>query len=269
MNKLAAFCWNGGRIMLVWFLGCLFSSNLRAQTDSIPDFFTRPNSMVETASVSTAPDISTSDTLGWNPQFSVGIGAGTKGYVAVDGALRIVPHFNVRLGFNLLQFSVDNFEVNLEDLNDETQQLLIDGEINQSNIELLLEFAFAKEFLRLVAGGAYHFQNNITGRGGLTENLMVQDVILTPEEVGYIEGDFAFTNTISPYLGIGIGRTISQKRISFSADIGTYYRGAPNVTLEATELFRQNVRNEDELEDILEDIRWWPVIALRLGYRFF
>ena len=101
------------------------------------------------------------------------------------------------------------------------------------------------------------------------DSLDFEDITISPDEVGFIKGDVSFENMISPYVGIGFGRAVPQRRVGISLDIGAYYKGSPDVMLEATNLLRNNVNNEQTIEDAISFIQWWPVVSLRLAVKLF
>ena len=96
---------------------------------------------------------------------------------------------------------------------------------------------------------------------------MIEDIEVSPEEVGFIKGTIQMGSKLSPYFGLGFGRAVPRKRVGIGLDLGTYYKGRPRVDLEATSLLRNNVNNEQVLEDALSFVRWWPVVSFRLAVK--
>jgi len=249
---------------LCLFLATLTPRDLLAQNDtlrSVPDFYSRPSGILN-------PDSSAQTGSFWRKPVAVGLSTGTKGLLGIDLAIEIVAQLQARLGFSYLQYELNNYLLPLEDYGYGGEDLLFSGAIQQNQIELLLEFAFANDFLRLISGAAIHLDNNMSGEGILRDSLDYQDVRISPKEVGYVRGDVTFPNAVSPYLGIGIGRAIPRKRVGVSVEAGAFYRGEPQVKLQASNLLRNNINNEDALQEALSFWQWWPVLNLRLAYRF-
>ena len=257
--------------ILLWLLFFAFlTPNLQAQ--DIPDFFRRPSNTKNDKSpkkdgmvidaMGNAAD--TSKNSGVPLSFAIGLSAGTNAFIGGDVAIRIANHVNLRAGYNYLEYTFSESSV---DLDGET--LLFKGNLDQTNMEVLAEYAFAKDKIRIVAGAAYTFNNVMSGEGILADSLAYEDIIITPDEVGFVKGTVSFANMISPYIGIGFGKAIPSKRVGVSLDVGTYYKGSPDVMLEASNLLRNNVNNEQTIEDAMSFIKWWPVVSLRVAVKLY
>lgn len=224
--------------------------------DNKPDFFHRyPTEIKSKAMDSTA-------TINRAYPMAIGISAGTQAFIAGDFTINLRKNVNARLAYHQLSYT---FKESVIDFNN--AQLLFNAKFQQSNLAVFGEYALAKDKLRLVAGLAYAPDNAMTFNGILADSLQFQDVLASPEEIGLISGTVQMGNKVAPYLGIGLGRAIPLKRVGISADIGTYYKGSPKVDLVATNLLRNNVNNEEVIEDALGFVKWWPVLSLRLAVR--
>jgi hypothetical protein len=193
---------------------------------------------------------------------AIGISAGTQAFYAGDFAINLRPKFNARLSYHHLVYS---FKETKTDLGDE--ELLFNAKIHQSNVALLAEYAIVNQRIRLVGGFAFYLDNTISGSGILGDSVLVEDVMASPDEVGFIKGTIQMGNKVAPYMGIAFGRAVPLNRIGLSFDLGTYYKGSPKVDIEATSILRNNVNNEQALEDALSFVKWWPVFSLRLAVK--
>lgn len=206
----------------------------------------------------------------WSPHIAIGIGAGTKGYLGAEVAANIISKLNVRLGYNHLDFSVSGITTTLGGQIDE--EVKVQGEMRESNIELLAEWPVIGKSFRVVGGVSYTFSNKLGGSFQLAENYRLNDAVFTPEEVGYGGGTLFYSSKVAPYLGIGIGQTVPVKRVSLAIDIGAYYKGAPQVDIVATGIFRSNEINEPILNRNLKRdtlYHFWPVLAGKITVRIF
>ena len=71
----------------------------------------------------------------------------------------------------------------------------------------------------------------------------------------------------APYAGIGFGRAVPKnKRLGFGLEIGTYFAGSPDVTLEATGLIEQTKDQEALLQESFSELKFIPYISFRLSY---
>ena len=64
--------------------------------------------------------------------------------------------------------------------------------------------------------------------------LRYEDIVITPNDDGSFDGKLVMGNTIKPYLGIGIGRTIPKNRVGVRFELGMVYQGkyslsSPNI----------------------------------------
>jgi hypothetical protein len=198
---------------------------------------------------------------------SLGLNFGSKGIVGLDLAFEISPKINLRFGFNYLNVSISGYDVYMEQFD---TYLTAAAKIKQTNFEAIAQFALFKNkwrHVKLEGGFGYFFLNQLHGRIQLRDTYPWQQIELTPEEIGYGEGEFSFKSPVSPYLGITIGNIIPKKRISASIQLGTFYKGKPQVEINATNLVRHNDSNEEVIEKGLSSYRWWPVISFRLAHR--
>jgi hypothetical protein len=82
-------------------------------------------------------------------------------------------------------------------------------------------------------------------------------------------------NNIGPYAGIGYGGPLAQSgRWSFSFDLGVVYWGSPKVSLKHKSSFdmpglQEDLRKEErEIEDKLQILQFYPVVAVGVSYSF-
>ena len=83
-------------------------------------------------------------------------------------------------------------------------------------------------------------------------------------------------DSFAPYLGIGwTSGSATESGLVFSADIGAFYQGSVDITMDpsGTDVgipgFEENLQKEAErLEDELKNLKIYPVATLSVGYRF-
>ena len=83
-------------------------------------------------------------------------------------------------------------------------------------------------------------------------------------------------DSFAPYLGIGwTSGSATESGLVFSADIGAFYQGSVDITMDAsgTDIalpgFEEDLQKEVErLEDELKNLKIYPVATLSVGYRF-
>ncbi|MCB0641917.1 MAG: hypothetical protein KDC44_09770 [Phaeodactylibacter sp.] len=203
------------------------------------------------------------------PKVSANLLVGMSALPGLEVALQPSADFNVRLSY--CHFRLDFADLRLDPATfgfTEGPELKINAGVHLSTINLIAEYMpLESDWFRLGAGAAIGLNNAISGRFELNESILLNDLELTPEEVGYVEGIYYTDLPIYPYLGIGLGRIVPKYLLSFSADIGTYYRPAPRFEVNSSELIEENDSNEAVLEANFMKWRWQPTLNLRLGVR--
>ncbi len=198
--------------------------------------------------------------IGYEGKFALGLQAGLPGYGG-ELAYNFHDHFNLRVGATFLQLSgievpydVDGREINVG--------LESDGAVYDIKLEYLPSKTKA---FKLIAGLAY-----ISNYGGkatikLTEGVFIGDLEIGPDDVGQLDMDVV-SEGVAPYLGFGFGRAVPKRRVGFGVEFGTYYVGAPTVTMEATELLTPSANREQEenFEEGLSSFRWLPNVNAKL-----
>ncbi len=237
INLMHCYLTQTTKVLLLSLFG-LFGSYLQAQTDAPQEEQSRP--------------------------LTIGINTGTNAFIGIDVATPISERWNMRLDFSYMHLNLRKWETNF---NRFEHYASIDMDIEHSAFNVLFDYATGeKGNFRLVGGLGFFIGNQASGSVRLADNFTFNDIAFEPDELGYVHGGVRFRSRINPYLGIGIGRLHSRKRVSFSMDIGTFYKGAPQIRVGGTQLLRNNEHNSEVLTDNLSPYRWYPVLRFRLGY---
>ncbi len=93
-------------------------------------------------------------------------------------------------------------------------------------------------------------------------------------EAGRLDGDVEF-NPVSPYVGLGYVASLAGGRFLVGFDLGMLYQGKPDIDLRASGLLANDPvfvaelnREADQIEDDLEFLGFYPVVALSFVFRF-
>jgi hypothetical protein len=201
---------------------------------------------------------------------AVGLSTGTSLF-GIDGAINLNRYFNARIGLNYgnYHYENENFYIPTPDL--ENIKFHFNAYVKMSNISLLGEFKpFKGGRIRIVAGAAYCFKNQIVMSGVPNKNYYFNDVEFDPDEIGTVGSTISFKSSVSPYMALAFGRAVPKKRLNFSAEIGTYYKGAPQIAIDATAALRENVRSGPILTRNFANLNAYhflPALSLRLAYK--
>lgn len=201
---------------------------------------------------------------------ALGISSGTNALVGVDLAFHVAPMLNIRVGYNHLTYNKVGAkpDFNMIGLKVPEGKIAVDADVNLSNASLLLEFApFKKRRFRLVVGASYAPDMYYSATLRYAGNISLNDMIVSPDEIGTMNVRVTHKSKISPYIGLGFGRVVPRKRVALGLDLGAYYRDSPIVKIDATKLLAGNVNNETPLNNNLKPYKWFPVANLRLAIR--
>lgn len=211
--------------------------------------------------------------------FGLGIKGGATG-VGGDVNVSLHPNIKARLGFSYLWYTYQpsGLEATVVDPRD-------DSEHSMGLDKVKLSFPSASLLVDLfpMRSGVFHFtlgvvfgQNKITAHGHVPADLpafVIADYGLIPNRDGAVSAALNIGNTVKPYLGIGLGRTISKRRVGFKFELGAIYQGK-NLRLTSDNLDPNLVANanaamdEDNIIATAEKyLQLWPVMSFTLSYR--
>jgi ethanolamine utilization microcompartment shell protein EutS len=191
-------------------------------------------------------------------RIGIGVKFGTLGF-GLDITGRVNDWFSVRGTFNAADANDTHEESGVE----------YETDVAFGASGLLFDFHPWKNNFRLTAG----WMHNRTGAdllGTPTENVEIGDTVYTPAEAGTISGDVAFKDSAG-YVGFGYGSAArGPGRVRFVLDVGALLQGTGAVTLSSsTGLVSQDdlAKEEQDLEDDLDDLSFYPVLALGISFR--
>jgi hypothetical protein len=194
----------------------------------------------------------------------------TAGTIGFGGGLAATfnDQFAARLGYTTYEYTVEDLE---------ESDLVLDGKAELGGVHAFLDWH--------PFGGAFRLSVGAIENASLSAHAEPMAGTYTLNGTTYSAQDIGEANatarydSISPYAGIGFGRTLSRDgRFAFSADLGVVFTGSPQVELNATcaapnamlcaEIHDDVAAEEAELQREADELKYWPVIAIGLSYRF-
>jgi hypothetical protein len=196
---------------------------------------------------------------------SLGFFSGTTSLLGIDYARPLGSRTWLRTGLSFMDFNVRKWEINF---NRYLQYASVNLDIRNTSLNLLFDHLIYKKVnLRVVTGMGLFLMNEFSGSVKLRAPLKINDIYFEPDELGYVYGGIRYNLKANPYFGLALGRLVHpNRRFTLSLDIGTYYKGAPEVFINGTALIRNNEHNAEILTNNMSGYRWFPVFNLRLGY---
>ncbi|UZR94471.1 hypothetical protein [Chondrinema litorale] len=195
-------------------------------------------------------------------QFSIGISGSTRG-VGIDMGIGISQKFQLRFGGTYFQFD-QSFQVDVEG-----EPFNLDADVDLKSLQLLADYyPFKGSSFKLTGGLAYHLNEDYSINGVYVgdEVFSLGEISIDGDDVGTLGVDVTYEK-FAPYAGLGFGRAVPKGRVNFGFEMGTYYNSSPNVTINATKMLSETSSQSDQLEENMQDYRFYPVIMFRLGVK--
>jgi len=171
--------------------------------------------------------------------------------------------FNIRLGYSTLNIPISY------DLTMEGFSLNATADLRFRGSNLFLEFYPVKNIIHLTGGLIYNNMSHSVQITPLSE-FPYGDIMVPPADIGNISATLTPGLRWSPYLGIGLGNTLSRKhRVSFNLDLGAMYHGSPHLGLEGSGIIGPiaSEHNATVIMDAIAPYKWFPILALQLSFR--
>jgi hypothetical protein len=192
------------------------------------------------------------------------IKAGTLG-LSLEGIARLNPKVNARLGVNAFEYDYSGTESDIK----------YDFDLELFSVSALFDWhPFGNSFRTTI--GLLFNQNSLDMKAKPAGSFEIGDSTYTAAQVGTLSGELEVEEA-SPYVGIGWGNALGrEQKWTVYLDLGVVYQGSPKVNLASTggslssdPTFQANlVREEQNLEDDLEEFKFYPVIAFGIAYKF-
>jgi len=201
---------------------------------------------------------------------SCGAGCTDSGRFAVSGktstlglggefTTEVTSNINARIGINALDL---DFERELDDIE-------YDIGLDFSSFSALLDWHIFDSPFR-ISGGVLSMNHKLDLSASGTGEQEIGGVEYPWSEIGTLSGGVEIDN-VAPYVGIGWGNPLTgDKRWGFTCDFGVAFAGSPDVALSATGPveYADLERERKDIEDELEDFKFYPVISISFFYRF-
>ncbi len=167
-----------------------------------------------------------------------------------------------------MRAQVGGFNFNASSLGFSGQNLILDSEMDLSTLSLIADFPVNKrETFRLMGGLMINLNNYISVQGRFADGIAVNDYVISPERIGAININYSTGAAVYPFFGLGFGRALAARRLSFALETGIMVRGRPDIEFKSTGLLHDNAHNGPVLSENFKSVRVHPSVSLRLAYR--
>ncbi|MDO5571535.1 MAG: hypothetical protein Q4F97_08770 [Bacteroidales bacterium] len=194
--------------------------------------------------------------------FGIGLSGSTNG---VGGGLYWQPTSRWKLSLNGEYMPKINVNTEIEE---SKVTVDLDAKYKTGGVFLTGGYQFLR-FMYVVGGVGVNFFN--ANGIGTPHSIEYGDITLEPSTVGTLTLDVKSGAKIAPYIGIGFGKQAPKRRVSLSAEIGTYYMGAPKLDIVATGMLEptQEATHIQQLQDEFSQFKFYPVLKLSLTIKLF
>ncbi|WP_298764248.1 hypothetical protein [uncultured Polaribacter sp.] len=195
---------------------------------------------------------------------AIAITGGTTG-IGFEYARYLTRKMTLRLKYNSL--NVENYEINDFELDGQNTDFVLN--LKNKSYDFLLEYKPFNSSFKLVFGAGYFTDFSISGNLSFDSEQKVGDITLTKEDFGDIQIDANWNSSFAPYLGLGFGRAIPNKRLGLALEVGGYFIGESEATLVGTRLLTPTEEeNKETIKDGFSKLTIIPNIQLKLAYSF-
>lgn len=221
--------------------------------------------------------------------FGIGLRLSTLG-AGVELSTNLGRNFQLRAGYNYVSVTND-YKIDIDD--DAFRSALgynpilkTEGGIKLAHAHVLLDIHPLSYGIFHFTMGAYVGNSKVTANGQLTDKdgqvaqlyggaqwptINLDKYAIEVGNDAKVDAALHLGNVVKPYLGIGIGRSLPNKRLGFMVELGAMYQGDLYI--------KQNGKKLPELSNISESfadagdytkfLKWYPMLNFQLTYRLF
>lgn len=194
---------------------------------------------------------------------SLGAKAGSLG-AGIEASASFSDSFSARVGVNYFKIDYSGTEDDID----------YEFDLTLASVSAFLDWHPTQGAFRVSAGALYN-GNELEMDAKSSNTYEIGDTTYQGSEVGTLTGEIDFDD-VAPYVGVGWDTSFGQdNRFGFICDIGVIYQGSPEANLTANgplasdPTFQSELAKEEQnLQDEIDDFEFYPVIAAGFSYRF-
>lgn len=199
----------------------------------------------------------------FTPAIGIALKTSTNGFGG-DVVYNFHKRLSVRLGYERLALNHDfTFE-------EESIEYAANMNYKTGSLSLLLDYYIIRHFFITGGAGVNMFHTVFDGKAA--SPYQFGDIQISQDKIGTFNFQIDPSSKISPYLGIGFGRTLGLKRkVGFAFELGGFYQGPPKLTITSTGLLsptsNPDQQHAQRLEKQVDQYTIYPVLKFSLSYR--
>lgn len=207
----------------------------------------------------------------------VGVGAGTTG-VSVEFSTPITRWMQLRAGMSFMPDIKIGTEADIYSPNDGFySDVDLDLGLGRTQGSLILNIYPSPWGSFFIAGGFYFGGDKLLKIKGYSPELAqyqgagveIGDYILPVDKNGNIDG-FLKVKNVRPYVGIGWGRPVPNRRVNFGIELGVQFMGKSKLYSNYGQITTNTYSDgENDIQKIMDKVSVYPVLTFRLNGRIF
>lgn len=178
--------------------------------------------------------------------------------IGLDGTTNLAKDLNVRVGGQLMSFSIDGGKAG--------DDYIYTAKTNLLSFSALLDY-FPGGSIFKVSGGLLINLNKVETKLVPGQTYVINGKTYDKNNLGDLTTTTDFTK-VNPYLGIGLCNPLNYKQFGFTMDIGTIYQFEPKVTMTGNGLIAPTATQSDIVQNNISWFKVYPVLMLGLTYKF-
>ncbi len=212
-----------------------------------------------------------------------GVGVGTNG-ISVELATPVTKFIALRAGVSYMPaitfnanaeftYQVPSATTSEPVMRSGTVQL--QGDLGRVQGQVIFNVYPMPKIPLFVAVGGYFGGNKILKITGHSEELanpdaqaVIGDYKIPADEQGNISGGLKVKG-FRPYVGIGWGRSVPNKRVNFACDLGVQIQGKPELYTDYGEIDKSIEEDDNAFNKVRNALTVYPTLTFRINFRAF
>lgn len=117
-----------------------------------------------------------------------------------------------------------------------------------------------------VSTGAVYDHSQVQSRARPTGSYTLQGKTFSPKQLGHVDAEVSFANSVHPYVGMGLGNSVRGSRLDVFIDLGAMYVHRPDVKMDGSGLIAGTANHASTLNEGLKSFRVLPYLALGMSF---
>lgn len=181
---------------------------------------------------------------------------------------------NFKVLFEYYPFEKSSFHITAGAMIGQDYMLKIKGVADEFSRERYLSTISLNKDVIAAPGGQLKDDHGIVGIEDLEKSLRLNldNTTYHLDDIGRIDASLAI-NRVRPYVGIGFGRAIPNKRVGFQFELGAWFHGSPSLkSSNELDYYDDEAITSDSVEDyykLVKSLSVYPQLTFRLTGRIF